>query len=132
MVDIWPWVALVFGVSQLVAAGVMMRLLRTATAAEQLMSAQPVLSVSERLAMSAGVGVLAVNAAILFMALPGLRRRSHGGWRLLLLGFLLNLGYVTVSFFIPGRGVVPAIMGTVGSVVGLYLLLQVRGYFTSR
>lgn len=128
LVDLWPWIALIFGVLQLLAAGVLVRLLRL-TATVGPISGALVISGTERVAIYVGIAVLIIDAVILLLAFPKLRWRSRRGWELLFLGSLLNFGYTIISFFIHSRGILPAVFGLLGSVVGFYLLYQVRGAY---
>jgi hypothetical protein len=136
LVGVWPWIALLFGVAQILAAWALWNMIR---AAETLVGRYgsfyvkypAALSSADRLVIYLGVAVLLADAVILLMAYPELKKRSRRGWDLLFLGALLNVAYSVVSLFINGRGVSSFIFSLIGSAVGFYLLFQVRGKYGS-
>ena len=136
LVGVWPWIALVFGVLQLLAAWALWNLVRVADNVGVLYSSFYVkypaaISGMDRTIIYLGIIVLIVDAVILLMAYPELKKRSRRGWDLLFLGALLNVAYSVVSLFIDSRGFGSFIFSLIGSAVGFYLLFQVRGKYGS-
>jgi hypothetical protein len=135
LVGAWPWIALVFGVLQLLAAWALWNLLRFADTVVNYSSFYveypSTVSSSDRVIIYLGIVVLLVDAAILLMAYPELKKRVRRGWDLLFLGALINLAYSVLSLFIHGRGFGSFIFSLVGSAIGFYLLFQVRGKYGS-
>lgn len=73
---------------------------------------------------------LAVSGALLLLASPGLKAMKKAGWNLVFYSLLVNLAYgLFVSF--SDYGNLGNLFGAVlGSLVGAYLLFQVRDHFT--
>ena len=134
LANAWPWIALVFGVLQLLAAYWLWKLARLTTVLNDFANSLSVAYGGESVGLSSmdktiiylGVAILVVDAVILLMAFPHLQKRSRRGWDLLFLGSVLNVVYSVVTLFISGRGVGSFLMGLLGSAVGFYLLFQVR------
>jgi len=79
--------------------------------------------------------VLAVSAATLLLAYPGLKARKKDGWNWLFLGALINLVYGVVSIFVSstyGGGFGDFIWSLIGSAIGFYLLFQVRELYSAK
>lgn len=135
LVLLWPWLALMFGVLQLVAAWVLWRLTRFIDTSNLLLTyygGRSVVSGFDRLVMYAGVVVLVVSATMLLVAFRPLAGHQKRGWELLFLGLVANVLYALVSLFIVGRGVGSSALTLLGSVVGFYLLFQVKTKFGGR
>lgn len=134
LVKIGPWLALIFGVLQLLAAWWLWQLAQIAenlgTFTNNLSvyySGQPVgLTAVDRTMIYVGLIVLVVDAVILLMAYPQLKKRTRRGWDLLFLAALVNLVYALMTIFIEGRGIGAAIASLLGSAIGFYVLFQVR------
>jgi len=133
LVAVWPWIALVFGALQVLAAWGLWNVIRAAHSIFEYGSFYirypAAVSSSDKMIIYLGITVLLVDAVILLMAYPGLKKRTRRGWHLLFLGALINLAYSVVSLFIDGRGIGGFVFGLIGSVVGFYLLFQVRGKY---
>ncbi|MBI3624174.1 hypothetical protein HY218_00925 [Candidatus Saccharibacteria bacterium] len=128
LVKAWPWIALVFGVLQLLAAWGLWQLTRFVESLNNLVlytAAKPITGFDKTL-IYLGVLVLVVDGIILLLAYPHLKLRNHKGWELLFLGALLNVVYGVVELFINGRGIGSFVFSLIGSAVGFYLLFQVR------
>lgn len=137
LVKIWPVLAMVFGILQLLAAYGLWNL---GHSANQLVNyanewsvatgngvVTPTLGIFYYL----GLAVLVIDAVILLLAAAPLNARQKKGWDLLLLGSVLNLVYGVVILFDSYYGGVGSLLSTlVGSVIGFYLLFQVRDYYT--
>lgn len=138
LVKLWPVLALVFGILQLLAVWTLWNLGHTANGlmdyANQLsiaagngLVAQPELGVFYYL----GLAVVIVDAAILLMAVMPLYNHQKKGWDLLFLGTELNLLYGLVILFDSYYGGFDSLLSTlIGSAIGFYLLFQVRDYYT--
>lgn len=127
----WPWIALVFGVLQLIAAWGLWDITRRSAELFDTLSRYYTgrsygLSSFDKTVIYLGIAVLVVDAVILLMAYPELKKRAKRGWDLLFLGALINVGYSVVSLFIDDRGVGSFIFSLLGSAIGFYLLFQVR------
>ena len=136
LANIWPWVALVFGIIQLFAAWSLWRLMSVADDVSLrygsfYVNYPDTISGSARFMAYLGIAVLLIDAVILLLAYTPLKKRERRGWDLLLLGALLNIGYSVVSLFIHNRGLGSFIFSLLGSAVGLYLLYQVKGKYGS-
>jgi len=131
---IWPWVALVFGVLQILAAISLWRVGHTVN--------QIVDNLNDYLGTAYGTSitdlnafywvslvVLAVDAVILLAAFPKLRKFEKGGWDLLFLGALLNLVYGVFSAFNQYGGVGSLVIQVIVTAFVLYLLFQIRGLY---
>lgn len=136
LASILPWLALAFGILQLLAAWWLYDWARDADKFVQW--ANDWLRATGADTVNAGltvwvwiaVAVLVVDAVILLLAFPRLQKKQKGGWDLLLLGSLINLVYGVVSLFIDGRGGIGSLIWTlIASFIGFYLLFQVREFF---
>jgi len=136
LVKAWPWIALIFGVLQLLAAWGLWELTRRSerlidTLSMYYTNGSYGLSSFDKTMVYVGIVVLLVDAVILLMAYPELKKRAKRGWDLLFLGALLNLGYSIVTLFIDDRGVGSFIFSLLTSAIGFYLLFQVREKYKS-
>lgn len=137
LVKIWPILALVFGVLQVLAAWTLWNLGHTANGlvnyANQLSIATGGSYVTPELGVFyyLGLAVVAVDAVILLMAVAPLGAHKKKGWDLLFLGAELNLLYGLVILFDSYYGGFGSLLSTLlGSAIGFYLLFQVRDYYT--
>lgn len=129
------WLALAFGVLQLLAAW---SLWRAGERADELVdfansisiyASDPVESLGFFFYFS--LALLVVGALILLAAFQGLKEFKKRGWDLLFYGLLLNVAAGAVMIFAEyGGGVGDFIMSLIVSGVGAYFLFQVRDYFT--
>ena len=134
----FPWIALVFGILQLIAAWGLWNLTRTVDVLNTYVNtyyqatgtaANVGISSTDKVVIYVGLIVLAVDAVILLMAFSPLSKRDRRGWDLLFLSALINLVYAVVSIFINGRGFVSFIFSLLGSALGFYLLFQVKSKY---
>lgn len=134
LVKIWPWLALIGGVLQLLSAW---WLYRWANAANDLSNSLNELSrafggndvVDERLTVWVWIALamLAIEGVILLVAYPKLNKRQKSGWDLLFLVGLLNVVYAIVSLFFDGRGGFGSLIwNLLVSAIVFYLLFAVR------
>lgn len=129
----WPWLALIAGIVQLLAALTLWRLLRLGDVTNDItlyysgVAAGP--SAFDKTVIYLGVAMLVVDAVILLIAYPHLKRRAKQGWDLLFLGTLVYAAYSVLQIFTYQRGIGDFIFGLLGSAIGFYLLFQVREKF---
>jgi hypothetical protein len=75
--------------------------------------------------------VTALAAVLLLTASPKLKRMQKSGWNLLYYAALLNVAYAVLRLLSGVSGVFSDFLGAaIGAVVGMYLLFQLRDYFT--
>jgi len=135
----FPWIALVIGILQLIAAWGLWNLTRTVDALNTYVNtyyqaatgttASIGLSSTDKMVIYIGLIVLVIDAVILLLAFSPLSKRIRRGWDLLFLSALINLVYAVVSIFINGRGFVSFIFSLLGSALGFYLLFQVKSKY---
>lgn len=134
LVQFWPYIALIFGVLQLLAALSLWNLMRVAS---PLIDYANELnrytngnyigySSTDKIVIYGGIALLLVNAVIFLMAYAPLKARAQKGWDLIFLASLINVLYAVVQIFISTRGIGSFIMSLVGSAVGFYLLFQIK------
>lgn len=137
----WPWIALVFGVLQILTALGLTEALRRSERvlteysniySEFTNGASIGLSTADRAVIYLGVAVLLVDGVILLMAYNPLKKRERRGWDLLFLAALINVGYGVVSVFIDSRGIGSLLWSLIGSGIGFYLLFQVQNKFAKK
>lgn len=77
-----------------------------------------------------GLVTLAVSGALLLLAAPSLKAMKKAGWNLVFYSLLVNVLYGVISLFIDTYGGFGNLLGAlVGSLIGAYLLFQVRERF---
>jgi len=133
LVRAWPWIALIFGILQVLAAWSLWGVTRFVDRAADIANiysvaynGRPVYSATDKFAIYLGLLVLLVDGVILLMAYAPLKARSRRGWDLLFLGSLINVVYGIVAVFEPQRGIGSLVFSLIGSAIGFYLLFQVR------
>lgn len=139
LVNAWPWIALVFGVLQLLAALSLWGIVTAAERAINVANTYSMIYSGQAIGLSAGdktiiflaVAMLLVDAVILLKAYPELKKHSRKGWDLLFLASLLNAVYAVVTLFINQRGVGGFLFSLIGSAIGFYLLFQVKAKYGS-
>lgn len=140
LVKAWPWIALVFGVLQLLAAYWLVQSARAVENLNQLTNALSQyysgatvgLSAMDKSVIYLGVGILIIDGVILLMAYPHLKQRARRGWDLLFIASLINVVYAVISAFMAYRGGVGSLFfGVLSSAIGFYLLFQVREFYGS-
>ena len=72
---------------------------------------------------------LAVSGALLLLAAPSLKAMKKAGWNLIFYSLLVNVAYGVVSLFSDYGGFSNLFGALLGSLVGAYLLFQVRDHF---
>ncbi len=77
------------------------------------------------------VAVMILQGALMFLAYPGLKANSKKrGWDILLYSNLIGFAYSVLVAFTNYGGFSNIIGGLVGLVIGLYLLAQIKSYYT--
>lgn len=74
--------------------------------------------------------VLIINGVILLIAYPGLKARKKTGWDMLFLAGIVNVIYgLSLAFDSNYGGIGQFIGAIIGSAIAFYLLFQVRSYY---
>ena len=141
LVQIMPWLALVFGILQLLAAWTLYHWASFANSAAnyvtQLCNAYSTncnMTNASRWSAMLWVSliVVVVDAILLLAAFPGLRDRKKGGWNLVFYSVLLNFVYGIVMLFTSYGSKVGSFLGSViGLVIGLWVLFQIRDSYST-
>lgn len=130
----WPWLALIFGVLQLWAAWALYELLRVvdrvATFYGVYVNQTSVYSGKDKFFIYLSLIALVIDAVILLMAYPKLKKRQKSGWNLIFLGAVLNALYGVFNLFVSGRGVGSLLGALIGTAITFYLLYQVKEKYT--
>ncbi len=138
LAKIWPWLALIGGVLQLLGALALWQLAdwseRVNDLATSLYNAGYNIGPTsfDKTIIYIGALMLVVQAVILLMAFPRLQKREKAGWDLLFLAGLINLVYGVVQIFTYHRGIGNFFFSLVVSAVIFYLLFQIRGKFAGK
>ena len=87
---------------------------------------------AERLSFMLWVSLLVLLAegVMWIAAYPGLKAHKKAGWNLLFYATILNAVYAVVVAFTDYGGVSNTFSALIGTVLGLYLLFQVRSHYT--
>lgn len=135
LVNILPWLVLVVGVLQLFAAwrlwGLARQVGNVSNAVSALYITEGRISSTDKPFIYLGSIILLVNAVILLKAYSHLKTHKRAGWDLLFLSAVINAGYSVTQLFITGRGISMFIFNILGSVIGFYLLFQVKSKYSS-
>lgn len=78
-----------------------------------------------------GLIVLAIEAVLYIAAFPATRSRKKSGWDLMFYAFLVNVAYGVIILFTDYGSISTLIWTIIGSGIGLYLLFQIRGSYSS-
>ncbi len=136
--DLLPWIALIFGVLQLLAAWGLYNwgrdINKLADAFNGYTSAFGVAAGVEKLSIFYWVSlvILIVDAVIMLMAYPGLKAKTKDGWNLIFLAVLVNVVYGVFSAFNSRGGAGSLVFSLIGSALGLYLLFQIRDHYAHK
>ena len=136
LVQVLPWLNLIFGVLSLWSALV---LWRWAHAADSLVDYANRLSAAyggpavatNRLSVTVWLAlvVLVVEGLLMIAAFPGTRERKKSGWNYVFYASLVNVAYAVVILFTDYGGVGSFIWSLLVSAIGLYLLFQIRSAY---
>ena len=132
----WPWVTLVCAILQLLGAWALWGLL---TAADRMSDyafyyTRDTYSFSsgEKMIVYAAAALLVVEGVLLLMAFSELQKRSARGWRLVFLVAVLNVLYSITVLLIRDRGFGSFFLNGIASVIGFYLLFQLKPLFKAK
>jgi len=142
LVQIMPWLALVFGILQLLGAWSLYHWASAASAVSNYVAsvcqvygtADCGTGLASRWSVTLWLAlvVVLVDAVLLLAAFPGLRDRKKGGWNLVLYSVLLNFAYGIVSLFTNYGSKVGSFIGSlIGLVIGLWILFQIRDSYAA-
>lgn len=130
-----PWINLVAGILSLWAAYTLYHWAHIANGlinyANQVSQAFGGPAVSSRLTATVwlGIVVIVVEGIIYLMAYPETKARTKRGWDLMFIALLVNIVYGAVLLLTDYGGVGNFIGSLIGSVIGLWLLFQIRGKY---
>lgn len=133
--EVWPIVALVFGVLQLLAAIALWRTGHTLNQVVDTLNSLYGNAVTlNHLNIFYWISfvVLIADGAILLSAYPQLRNHKRRGWELLFYGTLLDFVYGVVSAFDNYGGITSFILQIIVTAVVLYFLFQIRDQYPAR
>lgn len=140
IVDILPWLNLVFGVLTLLsafwlyqAATVVDKWVNWANDVSRAYGGSATVNTNHLTVMVwLGIIVLAIEGVLWIAAFPGVKDKKKKGWNLLFIALLVNIVYGFLALFI-NVGSYSGISGFIGyaisTVIGLYLLFQIRSAF---
>lgn len=78
----------------------------------------------------ASIILLGVEAVLFFIAFPALRAFKKSGWNILFYVTLINVVEAIVQIIARNNDFGSLIGSAIGTVIGLYLLFQIRSYYT--
>jgi hypothetical protein len=133
IVDIWPWVALVFGILQLWAALELWHWGHDANNLVNTLNSYYGTTIGSVAHLNAFYWlswvVLIVDALILLAAFPKLRAHKKTGWNLLFYGALLDFVYGVLSAFNNYGGLSSLVFQVIITAIVLYFLFQIRDLY---
>ncbi len=140
LAEAWPWIALISGVIQLLAAYWLLGLTRiTNTLTNYIDTLSRVyrtgpigISGTQKSVIYIGVIVLTFDGIMLLMAVPGLLKRSRSGWERVFFASLVNLAFAILSLFIANNGLTRFGIGIITSTLAICLLYQVKDQYRDR
>lgn len=77
-------------------------------------------------------GVLAMQVVAMAIAIPGLFKRQRKAWQLIYYSCLIALVYTILDWLASAAAVFSLVLGLFSTLIILYLLFQVRGYYVNR
>ncbi len=134
-----PWITLVLAVLMLLSslllwqwANTANKIVNIANEYSRLSGTTDMIANVSRLTAAVWIGlvILLVEGVMYLAAFPGLRDRKKQGWNLLFYLAVLNIVYgVVITFTGYGQGLGSLILSIIGSIIGFYLLFQIRSYY---
>jgi hypothetical protein len=76
------------------------------------------------------IAVLIVQTVLLFMSYPGLKAYKLAGWNFAFYGAMLSVAYGIVQWLQYPSNIGTLIGAAIGAVIELYILFQIRDYYT--
>lgn len=74
---------------------------------------------------------LIAQIAVMFISVPMLLKRQRQGWLLIFYANILSVAYSVLSSFGSSYSVLGGLIGAaIGFVIGMYILFQIRSYYT--
>ncbi len=138
LVEWLPWINLVIGVFTLLSvywlwhwAHLANNLINYANSLSQALGTNTVVSHRLTVGLWLSLIILAVEAVIYLAAFPAVRARKKAGWDLLFYGLLINIVYGVVILFTNYGGFGTFLSSLIGSVIGLWLLFQIRDKYAA-
>lgn len=139
LVEYLPYLVLIGAVLQLIAAWVLLDLLRWGERTADfvntyapLIGERYVLSGSDKAMIVVGLGLLVVESILMLKSYGSLQKRERRGWELLFVVALLQTAYSVLNLFVYGRGFADFLFSLLGAVIGFWLLFQVREFYKSK
>ncbi len=140
IVNILPWLNLIFGAILLLSA---LGLYNAAKAVDQWVDYANTIARTYGSAYTQqvnelswivwlGIIMLAIEGALWLISFPSVRAKKKSGWNILFIALLINIVYGLLSLFISvgAYGGASGFFGfVISTVVGLYLLFQIRSVF---
>jgi hypothetical protein len=129
------WLALIFGVLQLWAAWAFWNAAHVVNRLADSVNSFSALYGGEKISTSLGfffylsLVVLLVSAVLVLLATPHLKDMRKAGWNLVFYSLLVNVAYGVVVLFADYGGFGNFIWAMLSSLVGAYLLFQIRDQF---
>jgi hypothetical protein len=139
-----PWIAVVIGVFQILAAWDLWSIMRVSDrlrhnteVLNQYYTKETVhsygLGSSDRLLIYASIVLLVISAVLLLTAYTELSKRTRRGWELLFKAGAVYIIYMILSLFINGSYHLDAfVISVILAAVGFYLLFQVQDKFIGK
>jgi hypothetical protein len=134
-----PWLTLIGGILMLWAAWslwhwahVANTLINYANNLSRALGGQSVVSNRMTVGIWLGVIVLLVEAVMYLMAFPSLKTQKKSGWDLLFVVSIINVVYGVVLMFTNYGGVGNLFGSVIGTLIGWYLLFQIRSYYLGK
>jgi len=133
IVGIWPWVALIFGIIQLLAAWELWHWGHAVNNVVNTLNAYYGTTIGHvndlNIFYWISFAMLLVEAIMLLVAFPKLRAAQKSGWNLLFYAALLNFVYGVFSAFNNYGGLGSLIVQVIVTAVVLYFLFQIRDHY---
>ncbi len=134
-----PWVNLILGLISLWSAWMLWHWSHLANSIVLLsndlsaaLGEKPIVSHRLTTAVWLGLIVLVVEGLLFLVAFPSTRQRKKNGWNLLFYAALVNIIYGIAMLFSDYGGLGKLITSLLVTFVGLYILFQIRSYYTGR
>lgn len=129
-----PWIALVFGILQLLATWSLWRAGHRVSEVLDYLNTFGVDTGSDlSVVYWVALAFLAVSALFLLLAYPGLKAMKKAGWNWMFYGALLNLVYGVASLFFDnyyGGGFGRLLGAAIGTAISLWILFQIRDNYS--
>lgn len=134
VVQVLPWIALVFGALQLLSALGLWNWLQEAQKWGLFSNAFVGYRVSQFdiVMVYVSLGLLVLMAMLLLAAYSPLRARARRGWELFLVVGMVNIVSGLVALFVSGRGISSSVFSMLTAAAIFYLLVQVRDMYKGK